>query len=34
MILLLGIGNILLNDEGVGIHVINRLEAEGYSVLI
>lgn len=31
MILLLGIGNILLNDEGVGIHVINRLEAEGYS---
>ena len=28
-ILVLGIGNILLNDEGVGIHVISRLEEEG-----
>jgi hydrogenase maturation protease len=28
-ILLLGIGNILMNDEGVGIHVISRLEKEG-----
>ena len=27
--LILGIGNLLLNDEGVGIHVINRLEQEG-----
>ncbi len=29
-ILVLGIGNILLNDEGVGIHVVNALEKEGY----
>ena len=29
-ILVLGIGNILLRDEGVGIHVITRLEQEGY----
>jgi hydrogenase maturation protease len=29
-ILVLGIGNILLNDEGVGIHVINELEKEAY----
>lgn len=29
-ILVLGIGNILLNDEGVGIHVINSLEKEEY----
>ena len=25
-ILVLGIGNILLSDEGVGVHVINRLQ--------
>jgi hydrogenase maturation protease len=30
-ILILGIGNILLNDEGVGIHIVSRLEKEGYS---
>lgn len=30
-ILVLGIGNILLNDEGVGIHVVSQLEKEGYS---
>jgi hydrogenase maturation protease len=30
-ILVLGIGNILLNDEGVGIHVVAALEKEGYS---
>ena len=30
-ILVLGIGNILLNDEGVGIHVVNQLEKEGFS---
>jgi hydrogenase maturation protease len=30
-ILVLGIGNILLNDEGVGIHVISQLEKEGFS---
>jgi hydrogenase maturation protease len=29
--LVLGIGNILLNDEGVGIHVVKRLEEEGYA---
>jgi hydrogenase maturation protease len=28
-ILILGIGNLLMNDEGVGIHVISRLEKEG-----
>jgi hydrogenase maturation protease len=28
-ILVLGIGNILMNDEGVGIHVVSRLEKEG-----
>jgi hydrogenase maturation protease len=28
-ILVLGIGNLLMNDEGVGIHVISRLEKEG-----
>ncbi|MFZ4523234.1 MAG: hydrogenase maturation protease [Bacteroidales bacterium] len=28
-ILVLGIGNLLMNDEGVGIHVVNRLEQEG-----
>ena len=28
-ILILGIGNLLMNDEGVGIHVVNRLEQEG-----
>lgn len=27
----MGIGNILLRDEGAGIHVINRLEEEGYN---
>ena len=30
-ILVLGIGNILLNDEGVGIHVVTRLEQSGYT---
>jgi hydrogenase maturation protease len=30
-ILILGIGNILLRDEGAGIHVIKGLEQEGYS---
>ena len=30
-ILILGIGNILMNDEGVGIHVVTRLENEGYA---
>jgi hydrogenase maturation protease len=30
-ILVLGIGNILLNDEGVGISVISQLEKEGYA---
>jgi len=29
-ILVLGIGNILLNDEGIGIHVVSALEKEGY----
>lgn len=29
-ILVLGIGNILLNDEGAGIHVVRRLEKEGF----
>ena len=28
-ILVLGIGNLLMNDEGVGIHVITALEKEG-----
>jgi hydrogenase maturation protease len=28
-ILVLGIGNILMNDEGVGIHVVSRLEQDG-----
>jgi hydrogenase maturation protease len=26
--IVLGIGNILLSDDGVGVHIINRLEAE------
>jgi hydrogenase maturation protease len=30
-ILILGIGNLLMNDEGVGIHVVSRLEKEGVS---
>jgi hydrogenase maturation protease len=30
-ILVLGIGNILLNDEGVGIHAVTRLEKEGFN---
>jgi hydrogenase maturation protease len=30
-ILVLGIGNILLNDEGVGIHVVLALEKGGYT---
>jgi hydrogenase maturation protease len=30
-ILVLGIGNILLNDEGVGIHVVRKLEEENYT---
>jgi len=29
-ILVLGIGNILLNDEGAGIRVVNALEEEGF----
>jgi len=28
-ILILGIGNLLMNDEGIGIHVIRELEIEG-----
>ncbi|MFZ4571784.1 MAG: hydrogenase maturation protease, partial [Bacteroidales bacterium] len=27
-ILVLGIGNLLMNDEGVGIHVVRNLETE------
>lgn len=30
-ILVLGIGNILLRDEGAGIHVVIRLEREGFT---
>ncbi len=30
-ILVLGIGNILLNDEGIGIHVVSALEKDGYT---
>ncbi len=30
-ILILGIGNILLNDEGIGIHVVSALEKEEYT---
>jgi hydrogenase maturation protease len=30
-VLILGIGNILLKDEGAGIHVIAGLEEEGYN---
>ena len=30
-ILVLGIGNILMNDEGVGIHVVSGLEKEGFT---
>lgn len=30
-ILILGIGNILMRDEGAGIHVINSLEEDGYA---
>lgn len=30
-ILVLGIGNILLNDEGVGIHVVSALQKEGFN---
>jgi hydrogenase maturation protease len=29
-ILVIGIGNILLRDEGAGIHVINSLKEDGY----
>lgn len=29
-VLILGIGNILLCDEGAGIHVVNALEKEGF----
>jgi hydrogenase maturation protease len=29
-ILVLGIGNLLLNDEGAGIHVVHQLEKENY----
>ena len=28
-ILVLGIGNLLMNDEGVGIHVVSQLQKEG-----
>jgi hydrogenase maturation protease len=28
--LVLGIGNVLLRDEGVGIHIVKMLEDEGY----
>jgi hydrogenase maturation protease len=28
-ILILGVGNLLMNDEGVGIHVVQELEKEG-----
>jgi len=28
MTLILGIGNLLMGDEGVGVHAINRLESE------
>lgn len=28
-ILILGVGNLVLKDEGIGIHVINRMEQEG-----
>ena len=28
-ILVLGIGNLLMNDEGVGTHIVSRLEKEG-----
>ncbi len=30
-VLVLGIGNILMNDEGVGIHVVSKLEQEGFT---
>jgi hydrogenase maturation protease len=30
-ILVLGIGNLLLNDEGVGVHIVNLLEKEAYA---
>ena len=30
-ILILGVGNLLMNDEGVGIHVIRELEKTGVS---
>lgn len=30
-ILVLGIGNILLRDEGAGIHVVTSLESEGFT---
>ncbi|NOU47853.1 MAG: hydrogenase maturation protease [Bacteroidales bacterium] len=30
-ILVLGIGNLLLNDEGVGVHIVNLLEHEEYT---
>lgn len=30
-ILILGIGNILLRDEGAGIHVVTSLEREGFT---
>ncbi len=28
-ILVLGVGNVLMGDEGVGVHVVRRLEEEG-----
>ena len=28
-ILILGVGNLLMNDEGIGIHVVQELEKEG-----
>lgn len=30
-ILVLGVGNLLMNDEGVGIHVIRHLEKKGFT---
>ena len=30
-ILILGIGNILMNDEGIGIQIVTRLEKDGFS---
>ena len=29
-LLVLGVGNVLMGDEGVGVHAVRRLEEEGY----